>query len=523
LAGKLVARETGEGCAGTGMNDPTQIIGRYQISRELGRGTMGVVFLAHDPDLGRDIALKVIQLQGGVTDEDRAGFEQRFFAEARSAARLSHPGIVTVHDVGRDGASGAPFMALQFVPGQTLDSLLREKKRLEPKEALRIARGVAKGLQHAHSHGVIHRDIKPANIMILPSGEPIITDFGIAKMEASRLTASGHLVGTPLYMSPEQALVRPVDGRSDIFSLGSVLYEMLTGVAAFAGPSVTNILLQLIHDEPKAPTTLIRTLSPFTDHVLGRCLAKDPAQRYQTAEDLADDLSDLLEDNAPRSLKSSAGSPVFVRTDPGGHEPWRASTIPGLAPREERVEDTIGPSETPQSSRNVELAIAACGLVVVVVFGLLVRFASPRAQPQTVAEATAPALLATPTPTPMEPQASPTGSPGPVAPAQLVVDFEHTLKSGLLRIFVDDEAVMRQSLGGKVTKRILGIPIRRGRMTETIEIAPGRHTLRVQVSWDDTVKTEEARASFEPGGRKTLRARLGSIGGLRKNLSLDWN
>ncbi|HQZ16340.1 MAG TPA: serine/threonine-protein kinase, partial [Vicinamibacteria bacterium] len=165
------------------MNGLPETVGRYRLIRELGRGMMGVVWLAKDPDLGRDIALKIIQLPPGANEAERASFEQRFFSEAQSAARLTHPGIVIVHDVGRDPASGALFMALQLLPGQTLDHVLKTRKRLEWQEALRITRKVAEALEHAHSEGVVHRDIKPANIMVLPSGDPKIMDFGIAKIE----------------------------------------------------------------------------------------------------------------------------------------------------------------------------------------------------------------------------------------------------------------------------------------------------------------------------------------------------
>ena len=501
------------------MSDTDRTIGRYEIRRELGRGMMGIVFLAHDPDLGRDIALKVIRPPGGTRDEDRATFEQRFFAEARSAARLSHPGIVVVHDVGRDSVSGDPFMALQLVPGRTLESVLREQKRLEPREAFQIARRVAEALHHAHGQGVVHRDIKPANIMILPSGEPMIMDFGIAKVETSRLTASGHFVGTPLYMSPEQAMVHAVDGRSDIFSLGSVLYEMLTGVPAFGGPSVTRILLQLIQEEPKAPSALIHSLSGFADQVLRRCLAKDVHLRYQTALQLTEDLSDLLDGLPPRSLTADTARASVETTEASAPGPWQASTLTHAPAVPGPVAETLSLPGTGSRGRAVEVGIALTGLALILTWWLVVRFAAPASPVPTDRAATV-----TPLPTPTE-EPSPTPAPtvAPKESARLVLEFEHTLRTGLLRIFVDDEAVMRQSFDGKIRRRILGIPIRGGRMTETFELAPGRHTLRVQVSWDDNVKTEETVASFRPGDRLLLRARLGSIAGLRKNLSLDWN
>lgn len=503
------------------MSPLPKTIGRYQVLQELGRGTMGVVYLAHDPDLGREIALKVIQLPGGSTDEELLSFEERFFAEARSAARLSHPGIVIVHDVARDTASGAPFMALQFVPGKTLDRLLKERKRLERSEALRIAKGVAEALHHAHAQGVVHRDIKPANIMILPSGAPTIMDFGIAKLETGRMTATGQFVGTPLYMSPEQAMVHPVDGRSDIFSLGSVLYETLTGVPAFAGESLTKILLQLIHQEPAPASAVITSLSGSIDHVLGHCLAKDVHRRYQTAQQLADDLKDLIEDKEPRSLAAwPAVLPAFTETTPAvSPGPWSAATHPRLDYGASL--ETHALPRTRKPDRSIDLAVAASAVALAAVLWLVVSLAGP-ATPGHSAVIPPLTLLDTPTPSPTStPSATPT--PEPPLPAQVIVDFEHSLKTGVLRIFLDNEPVMKQTVGGKVIRRIIGIPIRKGRMLETLEIPAGRHTLRVQVAWDDNVKTEETQISFTPGGRLVLKVRLGSLGGLRKDLSLEWN
>ena len=500
------------------MSQPPQTIGRYQVRVELGRGMMGVVYRAHDPDLGRDIALKVIQYPGGANDPDRAGFEERFFAEARSAARLSHQGIVIVHDVGRDGPTGAPFMALQLVPGRTLEVRLRETKCLEMREALFIARRVADALDHAHREGVVHRDIKPANIMILPSGDPMIMDFGIAKMETSRLTATGHFVGTPLYMSPEQALANRVDGRSDIFSLGSVLYESLTGVPAFAGETVTKILFQLISLEPAPPSSVVSSLTPAVDHILGRCLAKDAGRRYQSARELSEDLGDVLEGRTPRSLVPASARVTLPATPVSAIETLAAAGPATQTPAQFVATTTgTGPTE-PVRRDHVKWLIAGFGLLTL---GVSIWSLDPFAEPEI--EADPPEVVATaaptppPTPTP-EPLATPTK-----APARLVLDFQHTLREGTLRVFLDNRKVIDQPISGRITRKILGIEFRRGRVARNLEISPGRRTIRLQVAWDDDVRTEEIEGAFNAGTRLNLRARLGSIGGLRKNLSLDWN
>ncbi|MEO8362571.1 MAG: protein kinase [Vicinamibacteria bacterium] len=511
------------------MSDLTQTIGRYQISRELGRGMMGVVYLAHDPDLGRDIALKVIQLPHGSTDSDRENFEQRFFAEARSAARLSHPGIVTVHDVGRDTFSGAPFMALQFVPGRTLERVIKDRKRLEMTEALLIARRVAEALHHAHSQGVVHRDVKPANIMILPSGEPMIMDFGIAKLETSRMTATGQFVGTPLYMSPEQAMVHPVDGRSDVFSLGSVLYEMLTGVPAFYGESITKILLQLIHHDPAAPSSVVTTLPAYLDHVLNRSLAKDVHLRYQTAQEMADDLKDMQDGKAPRSVTSWSAPEAAVGTTASAVAgPWVAGTLSGGRDSAEWAVEThalpkpvkpaiesgaIVPSPAGKG-HVIEVAVLASVIMLGAVLWLVSHFSVEAPPPPHITLLAQEAPMPTPFPAP-----DPTAVP--LVPAQMTIEFEHSLKSGTLKIFVDNEAVVQQAVEAKVTKRIMGIPIRRGLVTRSLEIEPGKHTIKVQVLWDDNTQTEEAQTTFKAGGRLRLKAKLG--GRFRKDLSLEWN
>jgi serine/threonine-protein kinase len=216
---------------------------------------MGVVYEARDPSLGRTIALKTIGAALGASTADREAFERRFAAEARIAAQLSHPGIVVVHDVGRDEASGLLFIALERLPGETLASLMGRGVRLPWSQSLGIVRHVAEALQHAHEHGVIHRDIKPANIMLLPSGQPKVMDFGLAKVDSAHLTAAGQFFGTPLYMSPEQVLCEKVDARSDVFSLGSVAYALLTGRQAFEGDSVARILARVLHQD-RSPTRL---------------------------------------------------------------------------------------------------------------------------------------------------------------------------------------------------------------------------------------------------------------------------
>jgi serine/threonine-protein kinase len=300
-------------------------IGRYEVLAEIGRGAMGVVYEARDTGLMRPVALKTMSLAATIPAEMRAQFEKRFYQEARAAAGLQHPGIVVVHDIGTDPATKAPYMALELLRGQTLEKLIAEAGRQEWRRAAQITARLADALQHAHAHGVVHRDLKPANVMLLASGELKIMDFGVAKVEASVLTSQGQVFGSPSYMAPEQALEARADARSDIFSLGCVLYELLTGQRAFTGRVLSEILMRLAHEEPVPPTRSAPDVPPDLDAIVAHALAKDAAARYQTAGMLAEDLADLLAERRPRHVAARAPA----TTKPGAET--RVAGSPGLA------------------------------------------------------------------------------------------------------------------------------------------------------------------------------------------------
>ena len=268
-----------------------QQIGRYRILGELGRGAMGVVYRAKDPALDREVALKTINL----TDEaeERVAYKKRFFQEAKAAGKLTHPNIVTTYDFGEEDDTA--YMAMELLHGTDLRERLKEGALPAP-EAVDIARQVADGLGFAHEHGVVHRDIKPGNIMLLARGQAKIMGFGIARMRTTGdfKTSTGMVLGTPKYMSPEQIAGQPVDNRSDIFSLGVVLYEMLTGVRLFAGEDVTQITHNVTSTEPEPPTRLNPELPAMLDFIVARALKKDAAVRYQDAYELAADLATCL-------------------------------------------------------------------------------------------------------------------------------------------------------------------------------------------------------------------------------------
>src|SRR5947209_7442942 len=274
-------------------------IGRYEVVSELGRGAMGVVYKALDPTIGRTVALKTMRIDvHGLETED---ILRRFKNEARAAGVLNHPNIVTIYDAAEQ--DGTFYMDMEYMEGTTLHSIMAEQRVLAPEEIIQISRQVCKGLDYAHSHGIIHRDIKPANMMITANGTVKIMDFGIAKAGGS-MTNTGQVLGTPNYMSPEQVKGRPLDGRSDLFSFGVILYEMLTGEKPFVGQNVTTIIYKIVNENPIAPRDLDVTVHPGLSAIVVRALAKSPDERYQSGADLVHDLESYKVTGAPMHATS---------------------------------------------------------------------------------------------------------------------------------------------------------------------------------------------------------------------------
>ncbi len=271
------------------MSDLLQL-GRYKILGELGRGAMGIVYRAEDPVLDRQLAIKTVFVPAD--DADRSEYEARFTQEARAAGKLGHPGIVTIYDVGREGEM--VFMAMELLEGVDLGAQAATRRFSVP-EAVGIVERVADALSFAHDRGVIHRDIKPPNIMLVGGGRVKIMDFGIARMRSSDLkTQTGLMMGTPRYMSPEQVAGRPVDQRSDIFSLGTVLYELLTGTKLFAGEDATEMMYNVSRLRPVPPSRINRQVPAMLDLVVAKALEKDVGERYQDAHQFAADLRACL-------------------------------------------------------------------------------------------------------------------------------------------------------------------------------------------------------------------------------------
>ena len=285
--------------------------GRYLIVSELGRGAMGAVYRAIDPLIEREVAIKT--LLPHLPEQEMVQVRERFLREARSAGRLNHPNIVTIFDVGEQ--DGLAYIAMELLEGRTLQQMLTESKRLPVASAADIAAQVADALDHALGFGVVHRDVKPANIMVSAGGRAKLADFGVAHLPSASMTHTGAALGSPKYMAPEQVIGQPIDPRADIFSLGSVLYEMLTGRTPFEreGESTVFSLMNRIVAEPHVPVTqLDPSLPPAFDRILARALAKEPASRYQRAGEMARDLRGYRD--APAKETAVASAPQQEKT-----------------------------------------------------------------------------------------------------------------------------------------------------------------------------------------------------------------
>jgi serine/threonine protein kinase len=299
---------------------PQLKLGRYEVVRELGKGAMGIVYLAKDPLIGRLVALKTIRAAMHADDDETKEFQQRFIREAQAAGILNHPSIVTVHDIGNDEPSNTSFIAMEYVEGQNLKEVLNQGRAMSFEQIADIVAQVAEALDFAHAKGIVHRDVKPANIILLDGTRAKITDFGIAKIAsgAANLTTTGQFLGTPNYMAPEQVKGAPVDGRTDIFALGICLYECLTRRKPFGGDSLTSISYKIVH-EPFPPLYEINPQIPsgFED-VVASCLAKDPAKRYQRAKDMAAALRAVIRGDKPiRPTEPLLADETMVTRDRG--------------------------------------------------------------------------------------------------------------------------------------------------------------------------------------------------------------
>ena len=413
-------------------------IGRYRILAEVGRGAMGVVYRAQDPAIGRTVAIKTIRLSDFVDPGERSKLHDRLAREAQSAGMLSHPGIVTIYDVGEEGDTA--YIAMEFVDGPSLDRMLIS----EPPDAalvLSILRQTAAALDYAHKRGIVHRDIKPANIMVHERATAKITDFGVAKIQSHQMTHAGSMIGTPNYMSPEQIQGQTVSGSSDQFSLAVIAYELLSGEKPFTGESMPALVFKIVQEDPVPVQRLNSTLGWAVDTVLKRALAKNPADRYPTCSDFVFAL-----ENACRSSKNwkpiTPGILPDLPTFAGTLRPGTGAPVPPVIEPAARIDQSpvvfAHVDEEPplllRMARVVGIIVFAGALVAALLVWSLERFSRPdeksvkgeevkvEEKAATTEQRPSPAPPPpspepeTPIPTPQEPAADP---PKPEAPKAL--------------------------------------------------------------------------------------------------------
>jgi|RhiMetStandDraft_4_1073278.scaffolds.fasta_scaffold00149_4 eukaryotic-like serine/threonine-protein kinase len=370
-------------------SSPTMVGGRYELGELLGRGGMAEVRRAVDQRLGRSVAVK--QLRADLATDPT--FQARFRREAQSAAGLNHPTIVAVYDTGEelDPLTGVaiPYIVMELVEGPTLRDILKDGRKILPERALELTQGVLDALSYSHKAGIVHRDIKPANVMLTASGSVKVMDFGIARAVAdtsATMTQTAAVIGTAQYLSPEQARGETVDARSDLYSAGCLLYELLVGRPPFVGDSPVSVAYQHVREAPTPPSQLDPELGPEIDAVVLKALAKDPAERYQSARDMKTDITRLLAGQQTAAQQATALVPVAGAAVAGNgyDDPTRVVGPPtGMPPAglEEEYEE-----EEPQKSR-VGLAILI-GALIVVALGLggwgLYRMLNPSPTVRTV-------------------------------------------------------------------------------------------------------------------------------------------
>ena len=537
--------------------------GRYEILAELGRGAMGVVYKARDPKINRVVAVKTVSLAGQPPEEELE-YRERFVREAEAAGRLSHPGIVTIFDVGEEPETRAPYIVMEYVSGPSLEKMLSGENRTLPLEtALQLTLELAEALDCAHGQGVVHRDLKPANILITEDGHAKIADFGIAKLNLANLTLAGRVLGTPAYMSPEQLNGEEVDGRSDLFSLGVILYTVLTGYRPFQGNSALTVSFKVVNRDPVPASILDTDLPPGLDYIIARAMAKDPAQRYQRGMEMVLDIQELREGREPWSKTKQPGSPAAadaVQTASLRAKAWATghravAAKPGPRNRSASLPEAL--EKLLQKMRHKSF-VGTMLLLGLIVFGLQMRPliwperapALNTARPLPLAEAVAaaqeaktappaasvPSIAVPPAPRAAKRQhvsvtsavqfpveATRTSAPiaSPVSSAMLDIEVEHKFAEAHLSIWVDDRLTYTHLLEGADKKRLVVFHKVQGHEFHAMQISPGKHSLRVQVAPGGNLSERSATidGEFASGTEKMLRVLFNKNGEM--NLSLQ--
>jgi len=521
------------------MAEPTQNpgakrFGRYEIVAELGRGAMGVVYKARDPQIDRLVALKTVSLWGQEPDEEKE-FRLRFTNEAQAAGRLHHPGIVSVFDVGESPENQDPYIVLEYVPGESLNRILSREKKLPLKTALQLTEEIADALDYAHAQGVIHRDIKPGNILITEGGHAKIADFGIAKLNLAHFTLPGRVLGTPAYMAPEQLSGEGVDGRSDLFSLGVILYAMVTGHSPFQGTSATTVCFKVANREPIAASALDMSLPPQLDAVISRAMAKEPSERYQKGADFADDLRILQQAYKPTTttttLHALTATGILSASQHNAKSTAQAHPAAVVAHARNAVRNAFQKMPV----RDIILGAATVLLLFVLAAQLKLFQNAQKAgsSAATISKQTAATFDAPRPGLPSKPvQAVPAQSavPPPKSasaksrtkashPARQIVvplstidlTVQHQFKDATLSIWVDDKLLRTRALHGGIQKKLVVFNGVHGMDSETLNIPAGKHVLRFRAATQDqTVDIS-----------KTIAVNL--VGGDTKSLQLSFD
>ncbi len=490
--------------------------GRYEILDEIGRGAMGVVFRARDPKINRLVAIKSIRLTHYPPDA-QGEFRQRFLREAEAAGRLSHPGIVTIFDVGEELDTRDPYLVMEYVRGKSLDAILAEQGRIEPKVALQWVIELAEALDCAHGQNVIHRDLKPANILLSEEGHPKIADFGVAKLNFENLTLHGQVLGTPAFMSPEQLNGDPVDGRSDLFSLGVILYMLLTGHRPFQGNSPMTVSFKVVNQEPIPAAVLNLDLPAGLDRVLSRAMAKDRMQRYGRGAEMARDLGDILAAPERRGNPEPAKATSATRETPASMPDKNGASAADHSAFGGTLE-----SLTSLKTRERKLWAALAVLVFVGALLLALEWRSPllssderppSPSPVNVAPAVATGS-ATSSPGLSHPlpqiQAPITSSP-PLGSAVVSVLVDSPFPQASVALWVDDHALLQRKLQPPQKKKF-GL-FRRGYSSDPqkLKLTAGAHAIRVRVQSHnpDYDESHTVSGDFPNGSERVLRVAFG--------------
>ena len=456
-------------------------LGRYVIVEEIGQGAMGVVYKAVDPLIDRTVAIKTINLD--LSKEELVNFEKRFQREVQSAGKLNHPNIVTVYDVGR--TEGVAYMAMEFLEGKELREILDSGVVLPIEKVMHITTQVAEGLGFAHEHGIVHRDVKPSNVMVLKNGLVKITDFGIAQMSSATRTISGMVMGSPKYMSPEQVVGQAVDGRSDIFSLGIMLYEMLTGKTPFSGDNISAIMYQILNDEPIPPRTFNQSIPESINFIVLKALSKHPDQRYQNAKEMARDLKRYKSLDIPASGKEpKPPEPMdrrrLVRDNLGDETQIIPSLMMGERPRSPNHHSSSQESWWSEMTLHRFLLYAAIPAMIITfaVVVTLSKIRQTKPAPAVINPSVASQSVSQPTlsPAPMERQSAPVFNPSmaeqtlPTASNKPLVNTITDKKVGAAKL-KDDKNKLVKSETAKLLEDA-SKPVAKGESRVTFAISP---------------------------------------------------